>query len=97
MAKGQYLSSYQKGIVNRYYANLDTLTIQKLQEAVSELYLLTPKTGVPYAAAGKKIARHWATVEAALKKTGADPARIAKVLAERKVESLAALVSDLAK
>lgn len=97
MAKGQYLSSYQKRIVNRYYANLDTLTIQKLQEAVSELYLLTPKSGVPDAAAGKKIARHWATVEAALKKAGADPAHIAKVLGERKVESLAALVNDLAK
>lgn len=85
MAKGQYLSSHQKGIVNRYYANLDTLTLQKLQEAVSELYLATPK----------QADKHWKNVESALAKTKADPARVNAILANRNVPALAALVGEL--
>ena len=39
MAKGQYLSNYQQGIVKRYYDNQDTLVVTKLAELSSELYL----------------------------------------------------------
>ena len=39
MAKGEPLSNYQRKIVDRYYEHLDTITLTKLSEAVSELYL----------------------------------------------------------
>ena len=86
MAKGQNLSRYQKGIVNRYYEHADTITLTKLQETVSDLYLAT----------GDKVAaKLWKTAETALAKTGADPARIAKILADRNVVALATLVGEL--
>lgn len=86
MAKGQYLSSYQQKIVNRYYEHLDTLTIQKLSEAVSELYLATD---------ARKAERLWASVATALEKTGANDPQVAKVLAEKNIPALAQLVSDI--
>ena len=57
MAKGQHLSAYQQKIVGRYYENIDTISLQKLSEAVGELYLCTDE---------KKAARLWTTVEGAL-------------------------------
>ncbi|MFN7019919.1 MAG: hypothetical protein ACK4WH_01155 [Phycisphaerales bacterium] len=86
MAKGQHLSSYQQGIVKRYYQNLDTLSLQKLSEAVSELYLCDDD---------RKAARLWTKVESALRKVQADPKLIAVLIAKRDVRDLAALVNDL--
>jgi hypothetical protein len=88
MAKGQYLSSHQKGIVNRYYSNLDTLVLQKLQEAVSELYLATSP---------KQADKLWKSVEASLAKAKADPAQARSIVASKNIQALAALVGDLAK
>ena len=62
MAKGQNLSSYQKGVIKRYYQNKDTLASQKLGELVSELYL---------ADSPKKLDRLWKSVETALVNAGA--------------------------
>ncbi len=87
MAKGQYLSSHQKGIVKRYYEHADTISLQKLQEAVSDLYL---------AGTGKAAERLWKTAQTALAKSGADPARVARIVAEKNVEALARLVGELA-
>jgi hypothetical protein len=84
MAKGQDLSKYQKGIVNRYYQHLDTLTAQKLGELVSELYLCTDE---------KKAAKLWKSAEQALAKTGTDPDAVARVIAARDTAALAAMVS----
>ena len=44
MAKKEY-SKYQQDVIGRYYENLDTIMLQKLQELVTELYLSkdTPK------------------------------------------------------
>jgi len=39
MARGQYLTPHQKGIVKRYYEHKDTLATQKLGEIVSDLFL----------------------------------------------------------
>lgn len=86
MAKGQHLSSYQQGIVKRYYQNLDALSLQKLSEAVTELYLCEDD---------RKAARLWTTVESALKKVQADPKRTAVIMARKDVRDLAALVNDL--
>lgn len=87
MAKGQHLSNYQRGIVNRYYEHLDTISIQKLGDAVGELYLC--------AGDAKKSEKLWKGVEKALEKTAASDAQIGKILASRDVEGLARLVNSM--
>ncbi|MCC6322396.1 MAG: hypothetical protein IT438_13285 [Phycisphaerales bacterium] len=86
MAKGQHLSTYQRGIVKRYYQNIDTLSLHRLSEAVSELYLCEDD---------RKAVRLWANVESALKKVKADPKRVAVVMTHKNVRDLAALVNEL--
>lgn len=86
MAKGQHLSGYQRGIVKRYYEHQDTVSTQKLSELVSEIYL---------ASGEKQAEKLWKSVELALNKTPAEPARIAKILATRDVKELARVVADL--
>lgn len=41
MAKNQILSGYQKGIVKRYYDNIEDLSMQSINETISNLYLET--------------------------------------------------------
>lgn len=86
MAKGQYLSSHQRGIVNRYYANLDSITMSKLQEIVSDLFL-APDT--------KTREKLWKSARNALLKTGMEPAKVEKLVATGNVESFATAVADL--
>lgn len=85
MAKGQHLSRHQQGIVKRYYDHRDTLSLQKLGEMVSELYL----------SEGKKAERLWASAAGAMEKSGADPARIKRIVDSRNVTEFAALVNEL--
>lgn len=84
MAKHQYLSSQQKSIVNRYYANQDSRVINKLQELASDLYLTSGE-----AALKKK----WESVERELLKTNASPAAISKVVASRDPKALAVMLA----
>ena len=86
MAKGQYLSGHQKGIVKRYYQHRETLSTQKLGELVSELYLEHD---------WRKLDRLWQKVEAALDGAGADKARVAGVMKRRNLKELAELVGEL--
>lgn len=86
MAKGQFLTGYQKGIVNRYYEHLDTITVTKLAEAVSELYLSTDQ---------KKTDKLWTTVERALDKTAASDKSILAIVVKRDIKGLAELVGKL--
>ncbi len=88
MARGQHLSAYQKKIVNRYYQHLDTISITKIAEAATELYLSTDP---------KKTDRLWQTVEKALDKTAASDKAVQKILATRDVKLLAELVGKLSK
>lgn len=85
MAK-QELSSTQRKIVNRYYDNLDTISLTKLQESVSELYL---------AETDKKKDKLWKTVEIALAKFPAVASRAGAVVQSRDVKALAELVQKL--
>ncbi len=85
MAKRPDLSHTQRKIVSRYYDNLDTITVQKLAELVSELYL----------AEGKAADRLWKRVETALAKTNASNAATRRILETRDIAGLAALVSKL--
>ena len=87
MAKGQHLSRHQQKIVQRYYANLDTITVGKLSEAVGELYLSTD---------AKKTEKLWKSVQTALDKTHANDSRARRILETRDIKQLAALVNELA-
>lgn len=85
MAKGQNLSSYQRGIVNRYYENRDTIALNKLSEMVSELYL----------AEGKKADTLWKRVQTALANTKASQEKVSAIIAKRDLEGLAKLIGEL--
>ncbi len=86
MASGREYSRHQTKIINRYYQHLDTITVARLGELVTELYLAESE-------AAKK--RLWGRVEKALGKTGSSESRARKILDERDVEGLAALVGEL--
>jgi len=86
VAKGQDLTRYQKGIVNRYYDHLDTISLEKLSEAVSELYVCSDD---------KKAEKLWKSVELAIKKLPADPKAVAQAVGGRDLKALAALVNKL--
>jgi len=86
MAGKKELSSYQKGIVRRYYENREAISSQKLGEIVTDLYLCESE---------KKAERLWERVEKALAHSDANPAQVKQVLAERNVERLAELVNGL--
>ncbi len=87
MAK-QELSPYQRKIVDRYYNNIDTISLTKLQESISELYL---------AETDKKKDKLWKTVEIALAKFPEVSTKAAAVVQSRDVKALAELVGKLAK
>ena len=86
MAKGQFHTAYQKGIIKRYYENKGDLSAQKLGETVSELYLETNPA---------KVKRLWATAQTALLAMGANKARVDKIVAEQNLQALAKLVEEL--
>jgi murein endopeptidase len=90
MAKGQFLSPHQKGIVKRYYENKDTIATQKLGEIVSELYLLQAERPD-----SKKAERLWKSAEAALLNAGANKARVERVVTERDLKGLAELLNAI--
>ncbi len=88
MAKGQFLTPYQQSIVNRYYQHLDTMTLQKLSELVSDLFTASK--------ADLKLAeRLWEMAARALAKTAANPDRVARIVTARNVTQLAELVNEL--
>lgn len=86
MAKGQFLSSSQQGIVKRYYNNLDTISLQKLGELVSDIAVCTD---------AKKLGDLWQRVHKALQKSPADQLKASRIVAERNLESLAKLIGEL--
>lgn len=86
MAKGQHLTSHQRGIVKRYYANLDTLTLPKLQEIVSDLYVAEPKAAT----------KLWDKAGQLLAKAGVEPAQIERSVGKKDAQELARLVGELA-
>ena len=83
MAKGQNLSAHQQKIVKRYYENADTITMTKLQELVTEIYL----------AEGKKADTLWKRAHDHLKKTNIRPQVVEAVVSQRDVKQLAELVT----
>jgi hypothetical protein len=86
MTGDQQYTPYQKKIIRRYYDHKEDLSVQRLSEIVSELYLCTSE---------KKAATLWKQAEAALAKSSANPAALRQVLATRDVKRLADLVQSL--
>lgn len=86
MAKGQHLSSYQRGIVNRYYENIDTISLNKLGEIVSDLYLADTQ---------KKTDSLWERAEKALRKVDPDDKKTSKIVKSRDLKGLAEFVNAL--
>ena len=74
---------HQQGIIKRYYANQDTIQLQKLGELVTDLYL----------AEGKKREKVWKSVVTAMQKLGVPQGRIDHIITEGKPELLASLGS----
>ena len=78
-------SAHQQKIIKRYYQNIDAISLQKLSETVTELYL----------AEGKKRERLWKNAAVAMEKMGIQPARIEGIVKSNKPELLAELVQEL--
>ena len=84
MAKNER-SAYQKEVISRYYANLDTIMLGKLGELVTELYLAdTPA----------KQERLWQRAHKAMEKLKVPPAIIDHIMQKRDVEILAKNLQD---
>ncbi len=86
MARGQWLTPHQKGIVRRYYEHRDNLLTQKLGEIVSDLYLCEEE---------KQAARLWQSAHTALINAGIPKARADGIVGARDLKRLAKLVSEL--
>jgi hypothetical protein len=78
-------TKHQQGIIKRYYENIDQITLQKLSELVTELYL----------AEGKKRDKMWATATGHMEKLGVPKDRVTHILAKKDAALLAALVNEL--
>ena len=86
MSKGQHLSHHQQGIVKRYYASIDGVTVTKLQELTSDIFL---------AETDKAKDRMWKSVEAWLTKTPLEPAMRERIVKARDPKLLAEFVNKL--
>jgi hypothetical protein len=78
-------SSYQERIIKNYYQNRDAISLQKLSELVTELYL----------AEGKKREQRWKQVVSALQKLGVKPSRIEHLVEKDDPQLVARLVEEL--
>jgi hypothetical protein len=76
---------YQRKIIERYYKNLDTITVQRLSELATDLYL----------AEGKKRERLWSRVEESLRKLEFPEARIVFLLQKRDPTLLVGILKEL--
>ena len=79
MAQRDY-SEHQQKIISKYYSNLDTLMLQKLQALVSELYL---------ADSDKKEDRLWQRAQQAMENLKIPSPIMEHILRTRDVEILA--------
>ncbi|MBX9655612.1 hypothetical protein K2Y11_18505 [bacterium] len=78
-------SPYQKKIIRRYYDNLSSISLNRLQELTTELYL----------AEGKKQDKLWTQVGPILQKLEVPQGRIDHILAKKDVKLIAEIVREL--
>lgn len=79
------LSNYQKDVVSNYYANLDTIMLQKLGELVSELYL---------AESDKQKEKLWQRVHKAMLNLKIPPVIIEHIMRKKDIQILAMNLND---
>lgn len=78
-------SKHQQKIIKRYYDNREAVSLQRLQELVTELYL----------AEGKGRERQWKYIVGALEKLDIKPDRIEHLRQQDDPQLLAKLVEEL--
>ena len=84
MAKQNY-SAHQQAIIGRYYENKETISLQNLQELVTELYLAeTPA----------KKQKLWERVHKAMTNLKIKPAIIDHIMSKASVEILAKNITE---
>jgi len=82
---GKEYSSYQRDVISRYYDRLDAITLGRLQELVSELYLADSE---------RKRARLWERAQKAMVKLKVKPAIIEHIMSKKDVTILAKNIED---
>ena len=80
-------SKYQQKIIKNYYENREAISLQRLQELVTELYLTE----------GKKRDRHWKSLAGHLEKMGVKKEQIDHLIAQDDPELVAKIVAKLGK
>jgi hypothetical protein len=78
-------SKYQQKVIKNYYENRDAISLQRLSELVTDLYL----------AEGKKRAQQWKYITSALEKLKVPPERIKHLLKQDNPALVAKLVEEL--
>ena len=78
-------SKYQQGIIQNYYKNREAISLQRLGELVTDLYL----------AEGKKREKLWKTITGALENLKIKPQRIEHLVEQDNPILLAQLVEEL--
>lgn len=79
-------SNYQKNIIKNYYENRESISLQRVQELVTELYLTE----------GKKRKRHWESLVKHLQKLEVKQATIDHLVTQDDPQLVATLVQKLA-
>lgn len=80
-------SKYQQSIIRNYYENRESISLQRAQELVTELYL----------SEGKKRQRHWKTLEGHLQKLGVKQDAIDKLVSQDDPQAAARMIERLGK
>ena len=78
-------SRHQQNIIKNYYDNREAISIQRLQELVTELYL----------SEGKKRDRNWQLIASHLEKLGVKRERVAHLVAQDKPELIAQVINKM--
>lgn len=78
-------SRYQQNVIKNYYRNREAISLQRLQEMVTDLYL----------AEGKKRIQQWKRVSAHLEKLGLKPTRIQHLVEADDPSVIAKIVEEL--
>jgi hypothetical protein len=82
---GKEYSAYQRDVISRYYDNIDAITLTRLQELVSQLYLAESKP---------KQSKLWEKVHKAMLKLKVKPAIIEHIMNKKDVVILAKNLGD---
>jgi hypothetical protein len=82
---GKHYSNYQRDVISGYYDNIDAITLARLQELVSQLYLADSKA---------KRTRLWDRVEKAMVALKIKPAIIEHIMNKKDVTVLAKNIED---